>query len=156
MLIAHVIGGVILIASLSLRMPQTSSKLSLFFTTFRSMAPVSLVQQIEDVFSLSSAFVDLSSSHSDIGFSPSLTVHDLVVYSPSFQPAGLGSAMRNTSEESVVREVDRDGRFLLLSEGEAKPASDPAARFDIFLLLALSCAIIVLYLTYVSRPRAYL
>jgi len=156
MLIAHVIGGVILIASFSLRMPQASSKLSLFFTTFRSMAPVSLVQQIEDVFSISSAFVDSPSSHSDIGFSPSLTFDDLVVYSPSFQSAYLSSGTRDFSEESAVQEVDRDGCFSLWSGDEQNLVSNPAARFDIFLLLALPCAIVVLYMTYVSRLRAHL
>ena len=154
MLIAHVIGGVILFASFLLRMPQTSSTLSLFLTAFKSVAPVSLIQQIEDVFSISPPTpVDSPSCYPDVVFSLSPAVTDLVVYYYPFQFSNLGPvASANRSAELVVREVGRVGCFSSSKRDEEKPVSNPASYFNIFLLLAPPCAILTLYLTYVSHP----
>ena len=154
MLIAHVIGGVILFASFLLRMPQTSSTLSLFLTAFKSMAPVSLIQQIEDVFSISPPTpVDSPSFYPDVVFSPSPAVTDLVVYYPPFQFSNLGSvASANRSAELVVRAAGQVECLPSLDRDEEKPVSNNAAYFNIFLLLAPPCAILTLYLTYVSHP----
>jgi len=151
MLIAHLIGGVILFASFLLRMPQASSTLSLLFTAFKSVAPVSLVRQIEDAFSFSTALIDSPSFYSDVVFSPSAAVIDLVVYYPSFQYSNLGSAANpNLSAEVVVQAVGQEKCFPSLNRDEEKPMSTLAAYFNIFLLLAPPCAILTLYLTYVS------
>jgi hypothetical protein len=156
MLIAHLIGGVILFASFLLRMPQASSTLSLFFTAFKSLAPVSLVQQMEDAFSFSPAFVGSPSFYSDVVFTPSPAVTDLAVYYPPFQPSDSGSAASaNVLAEVVVQEVGQERCFPSLNRDE-KPVSTPA-YFNIFLLLAPPCAILTLYLTYVRllipQPR---
>ena len=144
MLIARLIGGVIIFASFLLRTPQASSTLSLFLTAFKSVAPVSFLQQIEDVFSSSPAFVDSHSFYSDVIFSPSPAVTDLVVCYPPFQHA-------NVSAEVIIQEVDQENRFTSSHRDEEKPDSTPAAYFNIFTLLAPVCAILTLYLTYVSH-----
>lgn len=151
MLIAHLIGGVILIASFSLRTPQASSALSLFFTSFKSMAPVSLIQQI-DVFSLSPTLVDPRSFDSDVAVSTAPAITDLAVYRPSFQYSSFGSTTSaNVSTESVVQEVGQDKCVWSLNENEEKPVLNAATYSNIFLSLATSCAVLTLYLTYVSH-----
>ncbi|KAF9646533.1 hypothetical protein BDM02DRAFT_3000697 [Thelephora ganbajun] len=150
MLIARLIGGVILLASFSLRMPQASSALSFFFTAFKSAAPASFLRQIEDVFPFSPTSTDSPPFYSDVVFSPSPAVTDLSVYYPPFQYSNLGSAASaNGSAESVVREIGRGKCFLPLNR-DGKPMSTPAAYFNIFLLLAPPCVILALYLTYSS------
>ena len=140
MLIAHLIGGVILIASFLLRMPQTSSTISLFLTAFKSVTPVSF---LEDVFSFSPAFVDSSSFYSDVAFSSSPAVTDLVVYYPPSQYSASGSAAN----------VDVSAEIVVQAGDEENPMSTPAAYFNIFLFLVPPCAILTLYLTYVSPRR---
>ena len=153
MLIAHLIGGVILITPFLLRTPQASSTLSLFLTTFKSMTRASFLERIEDAFSFSPAFVDPPSFYSDIVFSPNPSVTDLVVYHPPSQHSILGPvASMDASTEVVVQEVDQEKCSLSLNEGEEKPVSTSAAYFNMFLLLVPPCAILTLYLTYVSHP----
>ena len=151
MLIAHLIGGVIFLASFLLRMPQASSTLSLFFTAFKSVAPVSFIQQIEDAFSFSSASIDSPSFYIDIIFTPSLTVTDLDVYHPPFQHSTLDfAASTSASGGLVVQEVGQEKCFPFLNRSEEKPTPASTPYSNAFLLLALPCAILTLYLTYVS------
>jgi len=155
MLIAHLIGGVILLAPFLLRMPQTSSALSIFFTTFKAMTQVSFLEQIEDVFSFSPAFIDSPRSYSDVVFPPNPPVTDLIVYYPTSQYSNLGSATSvNASTEVVAQEVRQEKCFMSLDWDEEKPVSTPASYFNIFLLLAPPCAILTLYLAYVSPWRS--
>lgn len=161
MLIAHLIGGVIIFTSLLLRMPQASSTLSLFLTAFKSVAPVSFLQQIEDVFSFSPALVDPPSFYSDIVFSPHPGVTDMVVCYSSIQHTNLSCvAGQSVSGEETVRKAGQEQRILPLNRDMEKPASTPVAYFNIFLFLASPCAILTLYLAYVShhglRPQAQL
>ena len=152
MLIARLIGGVIIFASFLLRMPQASSTLSLFLTTFKSMAPASFLRQIEDIFSSSPVFIDSPSFYSDIIFSPGPVVTDLVVCYPPFQHANFGcTASADVSAGEVIQEVGQEKCFPSSNRDEEKPVPTPAAYFDIFSLLAPLCAILTLYLTYVSH-----
>ena len=154
MLIAHLIGGVVLLASFLLRMPQASSTLSLLLTAFKSVAPVSFLEQIEDVFS-SPAFIDSSSFYSDV-ISTSPAVTDLVIYYPPSQLSNLGSATSlNVSAEVAVQEVGQKKCSPSSNWDEEKPVSTPTAYFSLFLLLASPCAVLTLYLTYVSRHRSH-
>lgn len=152
MLIAHLIGGVIIFASFLLRMPQASPALSLFLTAFKSVTPVSFLQQTEDVFSSSPAFTDSPSFYSDIIFSSSPNVTELAFCYPPFQCANFGPAANAiVPAEIVMQEVGQEKHLLPSNRGEEKPASTPAAYFDTFSLLAPLCAILTLYLTYVSH-----
>jgi len=152
MLIAHLIGGVILFAPFLLRMPQASSTLSLFFTAFKSVAPVSFFQQIEDAFSFSPDFIGLPSLYSDTVLSPSPAVTDSVVYYTPFQYSKIGPAAgANVSAGLAVRRAGQEKCFPPLNGDGEKPVPTPSAYFNIFLLLAPPCAILTLYLTYVSR-----
>jgi len=152
MLIAHLIGGVIIFASFLLRIPQASSTLSLFFTVFKSVAPVSFLQQIEDVFSFSSAFVDSPSLHSDVVLSSGPAVTDLVVYYPPFLYLNLDPATNgNALAELAIRGAGQEKCFPSLHGDGEKPVSTPVAYLNIFLLLAPPCAILTLYLTCVSH-----
>jgi len=152
MLIAHLIGGVILLASFLLRSPQTSSTLSLFLTAVKTMTPVSFLEQIEDVFSFSPAFIGSPPSYSDIVPPSNPPVTDLVAYYPTSQYSNLGSAASmNVSTGVVVQEVGQEKCFTSLDWDERKPVSTPASYFNIFLLLAPPCAVLTLYLAYVSH-----
>ena len=155
MLIAHLIGGVILLASFLLRMPQTSSTLSIFLTAFKTMTPVSFLEQIEDVFSFSPAFIDSPPFYSDIMLPSNPPVTDLIAYYPTSQHSNLGSAASvNVSTDVVVQEVGQEKCFRSLDWNEEKPVSTPASYFNIFLLLAPPCAVLTLYLAYVSHQRS--
>jgi len=152
MLIAHLIGGVIIFASFLLRMPQASSTLSLFLTAFKPVTPVSFLRQTEDVFSSSPAFIDSPSFYSDIIFSPSPNVTELGFCYPPFQYANFGSAAdAKVSAEIAMQEVGQEKRLPSSNRGEEKPVPTPAAYFNTFSLLAPLCAILTLYLTYVSH-----
>ena len=153
MLIAHLIGGVIIFASFLLRMPQTSSTLSFFLTTFKAMTPGSFLDRIEDVFSYSPAFIGSPPSYSDVVLPSNPPVTDLIAYYPTFQYSNSGSAASaNASTGVVVQEVGQEKCFTAFDWDE-KPVSTPASYFNIFLLLAPPCAILTLYLTYVSLRR---
>ena len=154
MLITHLIVGAVLLASFLLRMPQASSTLSLFLTAFKSVASVSFLGRIEDAFSFSPALIESLSFYSDVVFSSSPVVTDLVVYSPPSQYSDLGSAASMNVSTVVVHEVDQGRRFPSLNGDEEKPVPTPTAYFNIFFLLAPSCAILTLYLTYVSLQRS--
>jgi len=152
MLIAHLIGGVIIFASFLLRMPQASSTLYLFLTAFKSVAPVSFLQQTEDVFSSSPAFIDSPSFYSDVIFPPNPNVTELVVCYPPFQHANFGfAANANVLAEIAIQEVGQEKRLSSSNRNEEKPVPTPAAYFNTFSLLAPLCAILTLYLTYVSH-----
>lgn len=156
MLIVHLIGGAIISASFLLRMPQVSSTLSLFLTAFKFVAPVSFLRQIEDVFSSSPASIDSHSFYSDVVFSSSPAVTDLVAYYHPFQDASLGSAASaNVSAEVVAQGVGQKKRCPSPNRDEEKPASALATYFNLFLLLAPPCAILTLYLTYVSHRGSH-
>ena len=155
MLIAHLIGGVVLLASFLLRMPQASSTLSLLLTAFKSVAPVSFLEQTEDVFSSSPAFIDSPSFYSDV-ISPNSAITDLAIYYPPSQLSNLGSAASlNVSAEVAVQEVGQKECSPSSNWDEEKPVSAPTAYFSLFLLLASPCAVLTLYLTYVSRHRSH-
>jgi len=154
MLIAHLIGGVIIFASFLLRTPQASSTLSLFLEAFKSVAPVSFLRQIEDVFSFSPAFIDSPSFYSDVVFSPSPAVTNLAVCLTPSQHLNSGFAENaNISGGAVVWEIGQERCFLALSSDEENPVSTPATYLNIFFLLAPPCALLTLYLTYVSHQR---
>jgi hypothetical protein len=139
-------------ASFLLRMPQTSSTLSHFFNVFKSVAPISLIQQIEDVFTILPASVDSPSFHSDLIPSLNPTVTDVVVYYPLFQFSDLGStASMNRSAESVAWEVSQEEYFPSL---EGEPVPNPTTHLHVLLLLVPPCVILVLCLIYVSHLRA--
>jgi len=153
MLIAHLIGGVILLAPFLLRMPQTSSTLSLFLTAFKTVTPVSFLEQIEDVFSFSPVLVDSPPFYPDIVLPPNPPVTDLIAYYPTSQYSNLGSAASvNVSRGVVIQDVGQEKCFISLDWDQKKPVSTPASYFNIFLFLAPPCAILTLYLAYVS-PR---
>jgi len=152
MLIAHLIGGVIIFASLLLRMPQASSTFSLFLTTFKSVAPVSFLQQIEDIFSSSPTLIDSPSFYSDVIFSPTPVVTDSVVCYPPFQRVNFGSAASaNVSADAFIQEVGQEKRYPSSSRGGENPTSTSPVHYNIFLLLAPPCVILALYLAYVSQ-----
>jgi len=152
MLIAHLVGGVIIFASFLLRMPQASHTLSLFLTAFKSVTPVSFLQQTEDVFSSSPAFIDSPSFYSDIIFSPSPNVTEVDFCYPPFQYANFGPAGNaNLPAEIAIQEVGQEKHLLSSNRGEKKPVPTPAAYFNTFSLLAPLCAILTFYLTYVSH-----
>ena len=157
MLIAHVIGGVIFFASFLLRTPQPSSTLSLLLTVFKSVAPVSLIQRIEDVFTIPHPSVYSPSFHSDLIFSPNHTITDLVVYYPPLQFSDLGSKVKtNRSAESVAREVSQEEYFPSWEGVEEEFVPNSAGTDPHVLLLFIPpCVILVLCLTYVSRLRAH-
>lgn len=152
MLIAHLIGGVIIFASFLLRMPQASSTLSLFLNAFKSVAPVSFLQQIEDAFSFSPVFIGSPSFYSDIGFSPTPAVTDRAIYYPLFQHLDSGpGANSNVSGGVFAWEIGQEKCSLSPTRDEEKPVSTPAAYLNMFLFLAPPCALLTLYLTYVSH-----
>lgn len=153
MLIVHLVGGVIIFASFLLRMPEASSALSLFFTVFKSVAPVSFLQRIEYAFPLSPASINSPSFYSDVVFSPSPTVTELAVYYPPFRHVNLSPPASPEISAAVTQEVDQEKRFPSLNSDE-KPAPTPTAYFNIFLFLVPPCAILTLYLTYVSHQRS--
>ena len=153
MLIAHLIGGVIIFASFLFRVPQASSTISLFLTTFKSAAPVSFLQQIEDIFSSSPTLIDSPSFYSDVTFSPTPVITDSAVCCPPFQRVNFGSAAStNVSADVFIQEIGQEKCFPSSNRGGENPASTSAAHFNIFLLLAPLCAILALYLAYVSLP----
>jgi len=152
MLIAHLIGGAILIAPFLFRMPQASSTLSLFLAAVKTMVPASFLEQIE-VFSTSPAFTGLSSFHSDVVLPPDPPVADLVVYYPSSQYPNLGSVVSVNVSPVVVQEVCQEKCLSSLGGDEENPVSTPASYFNMFLLLVPPCAILTLYLAYVSHRR---
>jgi hypothetical protein len=151
MLIAHLIGGAVLLAPFLLRAHQASSTLSLISTAFKNVAPVSFLEHIEDLFSFPPNFIDSPSSHSDVISSPSLGATDLVVYYPPFRYLKLGSAENVDMLAEVAQEVGREKCLSSLTRDEEKPVSTPVAYFNLFILLVPPCAVLTLYLTYVSR-----
>lgn len=152
MLIAHLIGGAILFASFSLRMPHVSSTLSLFFTAFKSMAPISLVRQNEGVFSTPPLFIGSPSPCADVAPFPSPAVTNLAVCHPHSQYPDLGfTTGANGSTVPAALGVGFEGYFSPLIRDEEKLVSNPALRPNILLLLASLCAILLLYC--VSYPR---
>ena len=148
MLIIHLIGSAILLASLSLKMSPVSSTLSLLFTNFKSMSPVTRIQQREDVPPISATVIASPSFHSDVVPSPI----DFVDYS---QYPDLGYTTRmNGSADSVVQEVVPE-EYNPPSDGDDKPVSDPTTYFNVLLLLASLFSTLILYLVYVSLLRKY-
>jgi len=155
MLIAHLIGSAIFLAPFLLRMHQASSTISLFLTAFKSVAPASFLERIEDVFSFSPAFIGSPTFYSGVMLSLNPPITDLVVYYTPSQHSNLGSAAgTNVSTEVAILEVGQEKCFPSLDWDEEKPVSTPASYFNIFLLLAPPCVILTTYLAYVSRQRS--
>jgi hypothetical protein len=114
---------------------------------------LSLVQQIEDAFFFSSASIDSTSFYTDIVFAPSPAVTDLDVYHPPFQHSTLDFAASTSASAGLgVQEVGQEKCFPSLNGNEEKPTPASTPYSNAFLLLALPCAILTLYLTYVSCP----
>ena len=140
-----------LFASFALRMPQVSSALSLFFTTFKSMAPVSLIRQNEDVSPISLTFIDSPSFSADVASSPSPAVTNLADYHPPSKHPDWGPSTRvNVSTGFIVQELGPEGIFPSLNGDEGGPISNPTTCLNILLSVALLCAAPILYLIYVS------
>ena len=118
------------------------------------MTPVSFPERI-DVFRSLPAFIYGSpSSYSDVVLSQDPPVTNLAVYYPPSQYLSLGSTANvDASTEVVVQEVGQGKCISSLDRIEEKPVSTPASYINMFLLLVPPCAILTLYLAYVSRQE---
>lgn len=156
MLIAQLIGGAILLASFSLRMPQVSSALSLFFTTFKSTIPVPPIQRDKDISLIPPTLVDSPSFCANVISFPSPAATNLVVHHHPSRYPDLGfTASVNRSADLIIQEVGLEVYFLVLNGDEGDPVFNPAACPNILLLLAPLCGVLVLYLIYVSHLRKH-